>query len=161
MTRSAISNIPIIDARDHFYHSYRVHYNDVIMSTMASQITDVSIVYLTVPSGADQRKHQSSASLAFVWGIHRWSVNSPHKGPVTRKMFPFYDVIMRMAEVHAGCMIQCILLWNDPYVLHRGSSNSTTMGGITAYITTAKHSPLNPIKQNKIFIQIPHANFVV
>ena len=41
--------------------------------------------------GADQRKHQSSASLAFV----RWPVNSPHKGPVTRKMFPFDDVIMR------------------------------------------------------------------
>ena len=45
-------------------------------------------------SGADQRKHQSSALLAFVMGIHRWPVNSPHKGPVTRKMFPFDDVIM-------------------------------------------------------------------
>ena len=39
-------------------------------------------------------KHRSSASLAFVRGIHRWPVNSPHKGPVTRKMFPFDDVIM-------------------------------------------------------------------
>ena len=46
-----------------------------------------------VIQGADQRKHQSSASLAFVLGIHRWPVNSPHKGPVTRKMFPFDDVI--------------------------------------------------------------------
>ena len=46
-------------------------------------------------SGADQRKHQSSASLAFVWGIHRWPVNSPHKWPVTRKMFPFDDVIVK------------------------------------------------------------------
>ena len=45
--------------------------------------------------GVDQRKHQSSASLAFVWGIHRGPVNSPHKGSVTRKMFPFDDVIMR------------------------------------------------------------------
>ena len=61
----------------------------VIMSAMASQIAHVSIVNSTVCSGADQRKHQSSASLAFVRGIHRWSVNSPHKGPVTRKMFPF------------------------------------------------------------------------
>ena len=43
--------------------------------------------------GADQRKHESSASLAFVLGIHRWPVDSPHKGPVTRKMFPFDDVI--------------------------------------------------------------------
>ena len=48
---------------------------------------------LKVYSGADERKHQSSASLAFVLGIHRWPVNSPHKGPITRKMFPFDDVI--------------------------------------------------------------------
>ena len=64
------------------------------MSPMASQITSLTIVYSTVYSGADQRKHQSSASLAFVRGIHRWPVNSPHKGPMTRKMFPFNDVIM-------------------------------------------------------------------
>ena len=64
------------------------------MSAMASQITRLTIVYSTVYPGADQRKHQSSASLAFVGGIHRWPVNSPHKGPVTRKMFPFDDVIM-------------------------------------------------------------------
>ena len=64
------------------------------MSAIASQIIGVSIVCLTVCSGANQRKHQSSASLAFVRGIHRWPVNSPHKGPVTRKMFPFDDVIM-------------------------------------------------------------------
>ena len=70
-----------------------VHYNDVIMGGMASQITSLTIVYSTVYSGADQRKHQSSAWLAFVWGIHRWPVNSPHKGPVTWKMFPFDDVI--------------------------------------------------------------------
>ena len=49
---------------------------------------------MIVCSGADQRKHQSSASLAFVWGIHRWPMNSQHKGPVTRKMFPLDDVIM-------------------------------------------------------------------
>ena len=41
------------------------------MSTIASQITSLTIVYWTVYSDADQRKHQSSASLAFVWGIHR------------------------------------------------------------------------------------------
>ena len=66
------------------------------MSAMASQITGVSIVYSTVCSGADHRKYQSSASLAFVRGIHRWPVNPPHKGPVTRKMFPFDDVIMTL-----------------------------------------------------------------
>ena len=72
----------------------QAHYGDVIMGTMVSQITSLTIVYSTVYSGADQRKHQSPASLAFVWGIHRGSVNSPHKWPVTRKMFSFDDVIM-------------------------------------------------------------------
>ena len=52
----------------------RSHYSDVIMSTMACQITGVSIVYSTVCSGADLRKHQSSASLAFVRWIYRWLV---------------------------------------------------------------------------------------
>ena len=74
------------------------HYSDVIMGTIASQITSLTTVYSTVYSDGDQRKHQSSASLAFVRGIHRGPVkspvNSPHKWPVTRKMFPFDDVIM-------------------------------------------------------------------
>ena len=72
------------------------HYCDVIMGTMTSLITSLTSVYLTVHSGADQRKHQISASLAFVRGIHRRPVNSPHKWPVTRRMFPFDDVIMVM-----------------------------------------------------------------
>ena len=59
---------------------WRSHYNDVIMSAMASRITSLAIVYSTVYSSTDQRKHQSSASLPFVRGIHRWPVNSPHKG---------------------------------------------------------------------------------
>ena len=62
----------------------------------ASQITSLTIVYSTVYSDADQRKHESSASLPFVWGVHRGPVNSQHKWPVTRKMFPFDDVIMWM-----------------------------------------------------------------
>ena len=71
-----------------------LHYCDVIMGAMASQITSLAIVYSTVYSGADHRKHQSSVSLAFVRGIHRLPVNSRHKWPVTRKMFPSDDVIM-------------------------------------------------------------------
>ena len=74
------------------------HYSDVIMGTVASQITSLTIVNSTVHSGADKRKRQSSASLDFVRGIHRWPVNSPHKGPVTRKMFPFDDIIMNTAH---------------------------------------------------------------
>ena len=70
------------------------HYNDVIMGAIASQITSLTIVFSTVYSDADQRKYQSSASLAFVRGMHRGPVNSPHKWPVTRKMLSFDDVIM-------------------------------------------------------------------
>ena len=76
-----------------------IHYSDVIMGTIASQITSLTIVYSNVYSGADQRKHQSSASLAFVLGIHQWPVNSTHKWPVTRKMFPFDDVIMQQQYI--------------------------------------------------------------
>ena len=64
------------------------------MDAVASQITRLTIVYKTVYSDADQRKHQSSASLAFVRGIHRGPVNSPHIWPVTRKVFPFDDVMV-------------------------------------------------------------------
>ena len=83
---------------------YIQHYSDVTMSAMAYQITGVSMVNSTVCSDADQRKHQSSASLPFVRVIHRWPVNSPHEGPVTREMFPFDDVIMRLC--YLGCFLQ-------------------------------------------------------
>ena len=71
------------------------HYDDVIMDAIISLITSLTIVFSTVYSDADQRKHQSSATLASVWGIHRGPMNSPHKWPVMRKMFPFENVIMR------------------------------------------------------------------
>ena len=64
-----------------------------MMSTMVSQITSLTIVYSNVIH-AQIKENQNSASPAFLGGIHRWPVNSPHKGPVTRKMFPFDDVIM-------------------------------------------------------------------
>ena len=74
------------------------------MSTMASQITSLTIVYSAVYSGTDQRKHQSSPSLAFVRGIHRWPGNSPLKWSVTRKMLPFDDVIMSLLNVSLPAM---------------------------------------------------------
>ena len=73
------------------------------MSLVASQITSLTIVYSTVYSGADQRKHQTSASLAFVRGIHRGPVNSPHKWPVTRKMFPSDDVMISSDAANIIC----------------------------------------------------------
>ena len=65
------------------------------MGAMASKITSLMIVYSTIYSDPAQRKYQSSASLALAQGIHRRPVNSPHKWPVTRKMFPFDDVVMK------------------------------------------------------------------
>ena len=68
-------------------HSRVSHYGDVVMATVASQITSLNIVYSTVYSGADQRKHQSSASLAFVWGIHRYRWIPRTKGQLRGKCF--------------------------------------------------------------------------
>ena len=74
------------------YHlQYFAHYDVTVMELDGVKITSVSIVCSTICSGADQRKHKSSASLAFARGIHQWLVNSPHKQPVTRKVFPFDD----------------------------------------------------------------------
>ena len=84
------------------------HYSDIIMSMMASQITSLTIVYSTVYSGADQRKHQSSASLAFVWGIHRWPVNSPHKGPVMHDV-QFSCAMTQPLLAHHWRVHQCLL----------------------------------------------------
>ena len=123
-----------MDSRHIFTHSFRCaftcsdirmdvlvpHYSDVIMGAIASQITSLTIVYSTVYPGADQRNHQSSASLASVWGIHRWPVNSPHKWPVTRKMFPFDDVIMeqgwhRPVPSHNIARIMCTILMGTAF----------------------------------------------
>ena len=90
MNSAILMNISVDLLRD----TIAIHYDDVTMGTIASLITSLTIVYATVYTDVDQRKHQSSASLAFVWGIHRRPVNSPHKWPVTRKMFPFDDVIV-------------------------------------------------------------------
>ena len=65
-----------------------------VQQIKSSEITSRTIVYSIIHSGAYQRKHHSSASLAFVRGFHRSPVNYPHIGPITRKMFPFDDVIM-------------------------------------------------------------------
>ena len=86
-----------------------LHYDDVIMSKIASQITSLTIVYSTVLSGADQGKHQSSASLSFVWEIHWWPVNFPHKWPVTRKIFLFDDVIMFISKFSPHLVISNVL----------------------------------------------------
>ena len=113
---------------------YNIHYNDVTMDAIASQITSLTIVYSTVYSDTDQRKHQSSASLAFVRGIHKW--------PVTRKMFPFDDVII----IDSYCSQQVIFQITNP--LHNSCVRSEAhfhpdirltgirQGGPLLYMTT-------------------------
>ena len=91
------------------------------MGTIASQITSITIVYSTVYSDADQRKHQSCASLAFVRGIHRGPMNFPHKWPVTRKMFPFDDVIMCIglgynSSVFMSCDKKLMAKWAAAFI---------------------------------------------
>ena len=97
---SSHSNDPVIPEYSGF-----IHYNDVIMSTTASQATTLGTVCPTVYSDADQRKRQSSASLAFAGRIHRWSVTSPHKGPLTRNVSIWWrhyvlKVLKRMPIIH-------------------------------------------------------------
>ena len=99
------------------------------MSTMASQITSLTIAYSTVYSGPDQRKHQSSASQAFVWGI---PVNSPRKGPVMWKMFPFDDIIMITSpqwKKHLSQRDYCHKGASDIIVMHSGNSTILHMYG--------------------------------
>ena len=98
------------------------------MSAIAYQITGVSIVYSRVCSDADQRLHQSSASLAFVRGIHLGPVNSPHKRPVTPKKFPFDDVIMAVCTAlicHIYLIISFLLVSTD----YRRLANFTVLVG--------------------------------
>ena len=87
--------------------TFHYHYDDVIMTMLASQISSLPVVCSIVYSDVNQRKHQSSASLAFVREIHRGPVNFPHKWPGTRKMFPFDDVIMDNGRTtHRGSKFQ-------------------------------------------------------
>ena len=103
---------------------YRIHYCNVIMGAMASQITSPTIVCSIVHAGADQRKHQSSASLAFERWIRRWPLNSPHKRPVMQKIFPFDDVIMSLQiqqiplNIHAILFCLVLLVVHYPLILN-------------------------------------------
>ena len=116
------------------------------MTTMASQITSLTVVYSIVYSGADQRKHQNSASLAFVWGIHRWPVNSPHKGPVTRKMFPFDDVIMRNVPSNAARLLASAVIATKLDISLSNfmmASSNETFSALLALCTENSWSPVN------------------
>ena len=109
------------------------------MSIMASQITDVSIAYSTVCSGAYQRKHQILAWLAFVRGIHRWPVNSPHRGWSTWEMFPFDDIIMWTnfggTARKRSHWVACIIHLTDP---HLGISQKDCRNNMLTMLTNSQ-----------------------
>ena len=111
------------------------HYDDVIMDAIASQITSLTIVYSIVYSGVNQRKHQSSASLAFVREIHRGPVNFPHKWPVTRKMFPFDDVIMMSLKVTFSLLTRNCIEYSN---LHKYTTHET----VNALMLRCEHNLL-------------------
>ena len=112
------------------------HYNDVIMGAIASQITSLTIVY----SDADERKHHSSVSLAFVMGIHRWPVNSPHKRPVIRKIFPIDDVIIK--RTYSPLFQTCCMAETD-WVCSRDwcSTGETWCSGHIPEVARSPHWP--------------------
>ena len=104
-------------------HEY-IHCNDVVMSAIASQITSFIIIYSTVYSRRRSKKTSKLRATGLLMGIHRWSVDSPHKGIVTRKMFLFDDVNMKCILVNLWCfkenlpfygfirITQIVLLWS-------------------------------------------------
>ena len=137
------------------------------MSSMASQITSLAIVYSTVYSRADQRKHQSSVSQAFVWGIHRWPVNFPHKGPVTRKMFPFDDVIIRYKihfDVVCSVRVKIKGIWwqNEiPFQVHarrRWTIHIISQPGIYRKISIVSHTRSQNLNASILVLQSPLPN---
>ena len=104
------------------------------------------------------RKHQSSASLAFVQGIHRWPVNSPHKWPVTRKMFPLDDVIM--SPISTGMSItpcsfekETEIVWTEKWKSRKSLEKSNLW-----YYIHSPHDVMNLFSIQRTFGP-PHARF--
>ena len=143
------------------------HHSDVIMSAMASQITGISIVCSTVCSGVDQWKLQCSASLAFVRGIHRWLLNSPHKGPVTQKMFPFN--LGDSCVTYSNFWDSCTLLYASNNVQVFVVENlltlfpnwSTRALSSTTRVKLSTRSPMNGTLGNPLVSNIPLSHLPV
>ena len=142
--------LSVLDTCFHLTTTVFNHYDDVIMTMLASQITSLTVVYSIVYSGVNQRKHQSSASLAFVREIHRGPVNFPHKWPVTRKMFPFDDVIMSCKSCAcaktARQYLMVIPIMSPPFVpLQPG--NSYFWSGFNRLAWCEEHFTKKPLPQ--------------
>ena len=136
---------------------------------MASQITSLTIVYSIVYSDADKRKHQSSASLAFVRGIHRGPVNSPQKWPVTREMIPFGDVIMLVSAVrveYPGIRMykyQYCIKMNDPQNMIRSKMANVEPSMLYDTLSVAHAENKQKVPKHSFlgYIFYPHCIFKV
>ena len=106
-----------------------IHYCDVIMGAMASQLTSLTIVYATVYPDAYQRKHQSSASLAFVRRIHRWPLNSP------RLLFDF-----KMTSWHENYFCITVPMWGEPVTAMWSSYKLPAIRDVMTLKLLSKHS---------------------
>ena len=118
------------------------HCSDVIMGAITSKITRLTILYSTVYSGTGQRKYQSSASLAFVRGIRRGPVNSPHIWPVTQRMFPLDYVIMLCVRWGTKCL--SVSFWCENNRLWDGGSDNYIITTIY-YPARLNYTPWYPI----------------
>ena len=139
------------------------------MGTMASLITSLVSVYSTVYSGVDQRKHHISASLAFVRGIHRGPVNSPHKWPVTRQLFPFDDFIMNIVRgtvppdgLAPLCASPMMSIFRAPYMLSTGTSsiNSSLPGQNGRHFTDDIFSACSSMKSFVFWLEFHWSLFL-
>ena len=113
-----------------------LHYSDVTTSLMASQNTSNSTVHSTICLSQHKKKHQRVRYWPFVMGIHRWPVDSPHKGPVMWKVFPLCDIIMcdGLSSVRpmssctngisesANAFILNIIVWKDLFQITAGNN---------------------------------------
>ena len=130
------------------------------MGSIASQITSLTIVYSIVYLDADQRKHQSSASLAFVKGIHRGPVNSLHKWPVTRKVFPFHDAIMFPRPPYSQPAYTTLVPKYEKHPFSRIlDEKKTSLFQANSLILTSNKTTL--FKQNAIFSNVRESTLFV
>ena len=108
-----------------------LHFNDIIMSTMASQITSLTIIYSTVYSGADQRKHESSASLVFLRRIQRRPVNSPHA--LLERLYPIFPMFRFEHAIKSNQILDPQFLLTKPEFACQASdvTNQARQSGLT------------------------------
>ena len=159
-----LSQQPLINKYDRT-QAAAIHYINVKMGAMASRITGASMVCSTVWSAADQRKHLSSAWLADVRGIKRWPANSPHnthKWPVTRKMFPSDDVIMKHDKANrTKTRMDCINMQHVTTTMHNVRVLSLFVAGCYTLILPIIENPITGISTIMAIMWVPSKVYTI